>query len=61
MTGGLAVAGTVAMVPFVDQIFNVEPGDVVTARVALVVVGLTTALTLPRQCAELCLVRRGTQ
>ena len=59
--GRVAVAGTVAMVPFVDRIFNVEPGDVVTARVALVVVGVTIALTFLCQRAELCRVRRRTQ
>jgi O-antigen/teichoic acid export membrane protein len=45
LTGVLAVVGTLAVVPFVDKIFNVEPEDVVTARVAIVVVGLTTAVT----------------
>jgi hypothetical protein len=28
----------------VDRIFNVDPGDVLTARIAIVVVGVTTAL-----------------
>jgi O-antigen/teichoic acid export membrane protein len=45
VTGVVAVAGTVTLVPFVDRIFNVEPGDVMTARVAVVVVGVTTALS----------------
>lgn len=45
VTGLLAVVGTLALAPFVDTIFNVEPADVVTARVAIVVVGLTTAVT----------------
>jgi O-antigen/teichoic acid export membrane protein len=45
VTGVLAVAGTLAVAPFVDSIFNVEPGDVVTARIAFVVVGVTTALS----------------
>jgi O-antigen/teichoic acid export membrane protein len=33
------------MVPFVDRIFNIDPGDVVTARIAIVVVGISTAVT----------------
>lgn len=44
VTGVLAIVVTVAMAPLVDRIFNVEPGDVATARIAIVVVGLTTAL-----------------
>lgn len=44
VTGVLAIVVTVAMAPLVDRIFNLEPGDVATARIAIVVVGLTTAL-----------------
>jgi O-antigen/teichoic acid export membrane protein len=44
VTGVLALVVTLAMAPLVDRIFNVDPGDVLTARIAIVVVGVTTAL-----------------
>jgi O-antigen/teichoic acid export membrane protein len=44
VTGILAILVTVAMAPLVDRFFNIDPGDVLTARLAIVVVGVTTAL-----------------
>ena len=44
VSGILAILVTMVMAPLVERIFNVDPGDVLTARIAIVVVGVTTAL-----------------